>query len=356
MKIFLLADYYTEYLKKFYQKNDCDSMSYEEHLNFLLDDYFGSFGSYCRHFQRIGHDANLVIGNDYKLQQKWLDENNINIKANKKTKQSIVLLQVEKFTPDVFFMGSMFDYYSTFLNQVSNITENIFTWIACPYAKDLDFRNIKCVLTSSIKYVHTFRSMGIDSELLGAGFDEDILYKIKDKRKIYNTSFIGGLSSIHQERVDSLNELLKSKDDIAIFGYGLNKSFLGLFRSPLEKAYKGELWGLSMYEVLSRSSHTLNFHIKEADGLSANMRMYEATGCGTLLFTEESSNLHDLFEPNKEVISYKNIDDLKAKLTYYDEHKKEAHTIANAGQKKCLLEYGYNKRILEFEKIILKYI
>jgi len=354
MKIILLADYYETYLENFYKKNSCESMKYNEHLEFLLDDYFGSFVSYYRHFNIIGHKTILIIGNDYKLQNKWLKENGYNFKADNTTKQKVAFEQIKQFDPEIFFMGSMFDYYGDFLSKVSKITKNIFTWISCPYNANLDFSNIKCVISSSIKYVDAFKRKGLNSELLGAAFDADILQKIDNSKK-YEISFIGGLSKTHKERVDNLKKLIQKNVDITLFGYGLKGSFFGLFKSPLKKVYKGELWGLEMYETLAQSCISLNFHIKEANGVSGNMRMYEATGCGSLLFSENTSDLPSLFEPNKEIIPYDTIDDLISKINYYTLHKDEAKIIAKNGQKKCLEQYGYDKRIIDFEKIIYKY-
>jgi len=354
MKILLLADYYSEYLKQFYTANNCDDLTYDEHLEKILDDYFGSFVSYYRHFKKIGHESTLVIANDYKLQNKWLKENNINIEASSKTKKEVVLIQIKNYEPDVFFMGSMFDYYGEFLKNVSKVTTNIFTWIACPYPENLDFSHVRCIISSSSKYVKTFRTKGINSEVLGAAFDAEILEKIKTK-KLYDASFIGGLSKIHKERVASLTQLIAKNFNIKLFGYGLKKTFFGLIQSPLEKVYNGELWGLKMYETLAQSRISLNFHIKEANGISGNMRMYEATGCGSLLFTENTTDLNSIFELDKEVIAYDSLDDLEKKLEYYIENKDEALLIAKLGQKKCLEKYGYNKRILDFEFILNKY-
>lgn len=354
MKIILLADYYTDYLTQFYKANNCDALAYDEHLEKLLDDYFGSFVSYYRYFKKIGHESKIIIANDYRLQNKWLNENNIALDASPKTKREVALVQVSHFDPDVFFMGSMFDYYGDFLEKVSKVTKFIFTWISCPYSENLDFSHVKCVISSSSKYVENFRINGINSEVLGAAFDSAILEKIETK-KVYTVTFIGGLSKVHKERVSSLVQLVKNGVAIRLFGYGLGKKYFGLVKSPLDTAYGGEVWGLEMYQTLAQSNISLNFHIKEANGISGNMRMYEATGCGSLLFTEETDNLSDIFEPDKDVIAYSDLGDLEKKLDYYSKNTVEAQKIAKRGQIKCLEMYGYDQRILDFEKILNKY-
>lgn len=356
MKIVLHIEYYEQYLKHFYEVNYCDGLSYTEHLNKLLDDYFGNFVSFHRHFEKIGYQSNLIIANDFNLQNKWLIENGFKFKANSKSKHQVVLLQAQKINPDVFFMSSMFEYYGKFLGKISLITKNIFTWIACPYPKNLNFSFVKCVISSNYKFTKKFKQQGIQSEVLAAAFDSDILNKLAPKTSYSELSFIGGLGAIHKERVDNLKSLIEKGINLDLYGYGLRKPLISFIKSPLEKIYKGELWGMEMYNQLSRSNISLNFHIKEADGESGNMRMYEATGCGSLLLTENTKDLKNLFEPFKEVIPYDSIADLKHKIEYYSKNKDEAKKIAQQGQKKCLEKHGYNLRIIEFDSIIKKYL
>jgi spore maturation protein CgeB len=356
MKIVLHAEYYEKYLEHFYAFNNCDGLSYLEHLNKLLDDYFGSFVSYHRHFEKIGYQSNLIIANDFNLQNKWLVENGFNFRAYSKTKHQVVLLQVQKINPDLFFMGSMFEYYGDFLVKISLITKNIFTWISCPYPKNLDFSFVKCVISSNNKFTKKFKKLGLQSEVLAAAFDSDILKKISFETNKSEVSFIGGLGAIHKERVDNLKSLINKGISLDLFGYGLRKPLISLIKSPLEKIYKGELWGMEMYNKLARSNISLNFHIKEADGQSGNMRMYEATGCGSLLLTENTKDLNNFFEPYKEVVPYDSIPDLKEKIDYYSKNKKEAQKIAKYGQKKCLEKHGYNVRIIEFDALIKKHL
>ena len=355
MKIFLLADYYGNYLSSFYTESNLSSLNYQDHRERLLNDYFGSFVSYYRHFKQIGHSVELVIGNDYSLQNKWLKENNITLTACPANKKKVVLLQIEEFQPDVFFMGSMFDYYGDFLKRVSNTTKNIFTWIACPYSEDLDFSHIKCVISSAQMFVYRFQKKGLNAALLKAAFDKDII-NFLDNQKTITASFIGCLSKkTHKRRVQGLEYLAQNNVDLKVFGYGMRRSFLPFFRSPLEKKYAGPVWGIEMYRVLNRSKISLNFHIDVAEGFSGNMRMYEATGCASLLMTEETDDIDELFKMNEEVIVFKDYKDLLDKIGYYISHDKERKEIIRNGQMACLKRHGYDQRIREFENILLTY-
>jgi len=355
MKIFLLADYYNQYLKYFYAENDLSNLNYEDHLRELLADYFGSFGSYYNYFKKIGHDVRLVIGNDYRMQTKWLRERNINITACKKNKKQIVLMQIEDFQPDVFFIGSMFDYYGEFLKAVSDITRNIFAWISCPYKTDLDFSNIRCIISSHSGFVDDFRKKGMNAELLKVAFDSDIVYHLEN-RKTKEVSFIGGLSKkTHKNRVCALEYLAGHGLNLELYGYGLQKAIWPFVKSPLQQYYRSEVWGLKMYRLLNESKISLNFHVDVAGNIAGNMRMFEATGCNSLLITEDYNFVDRLFKPGEEIITFRNHDDLLDKIGYYLAHDKEREEISNKGHQACIGRHGYDIRIKEFEKILESY-
>jgi glycosyltransferase involved in cell wall biosynthesis len=355
MKVFLLTEYYPQYLDSFYRRNDLSHLGYQEHLEALLQDRFGDFVSYRNHLRKLGHEAVMVIGNDSALQRKWLKERGVRRPAWGMNKKDIVLLQIQEFSPDFFFMDSIFDYYGDFLKRVSGITKNIFTWVSCPYSDGLDFSNIACIISSAVPFVKRFRERSLNSEILKAAFDGDIIPAL-DNEKTMDVSFIGGLSrSTHTRRVKGLEHLVAKGIDLKVFGYGLKKSFLPFFTSPLWLSYGGERWGMDMLKTLNNSKISLNFHIDVAQGFGGNMRLYEATGCGSLVMTENTPDMKELFEPGKEIVVYDSFDDLADKIRYFLSHGQELEDISKRGHKACLEKHGYDNRIKEFESILLKY-
>jgi len=54
-----------------------------------------------------------------------------------------------------------------------------------------------------------------------------------------------------------------------------------------------------MYNVLKNSKITLNNHIGIAGCFAGNMRLFEATGVGTLLITDWKTNLKEMFKPEQ---------------------------------------------------------
>ena len=87
------------------------------------------------------------------------------------------------------------------------------------------------------------------------------------------------------------------------------------------------VFGMEMYLALARSRITFDArgniwlrgaHAKKlrdiAKNETANMRIFEATGCGSLLLTEQRDNLCDFFEPEREVVTFSNEGELKGPI------------------------------------------
>ena len=196
------------------------------------------------------------------------------------------------------------------------------------------------------------RAMGIASEYFRIGFDPRVLQAMGPVTKDVDVSFVGGISRHHGKALPML-EHLAHQTPIEFFGYGAASLPSS---SPIKPRHHGEVWGLDMYRALARSRVTLNRHINVAENNANNMRLYEATGVGTLLITDAKDNLGELFEVGKEVVAYRNQDEAVELINHYLRHPEEATAIALAGQQRTLREHSYKARMVELEKILTQYL
>ena len=86
------------------------------------------------------------------------------------------------------------------------------------------------------------------------------------------------------------------------------------------------------------------------------MRLYEATGVGSMLLTDNKTNLNEIFEVGNEISVYNSPYEAIEMIHYYENNLEEAKQIAYAGQKRTLTEHTYEKRMAELLDIIKKYI
>ena len=111
-----------------------------------------------------------------------------------------------------------------------------------------------------------------------------------------------------------------------------------------------------MYQILQSSKMTLNHHISVAGSFANNFRLYEATGVGTLLITDLRENLREMFEPDREVVVYRNPEECAEVIRYYLDHDEAREAIACAGQQRTLREHNYYNRMRELVDIVRKYL
>jgi hypothetical protein len=122
-------------------------------------------------------------------------------------------------------------------------------------------------------------------------------------------SFVGNLNpELQRERTSFLERLRMLGDHCNVF---------------VGSVAQGEPYG----RMLSRSKIAFNRSIRG----EMNLRAFEATACGALLFMErENTEVRDYFVDGEEVVLY-SPDDLEEKLLYYVEHDEERERIAERG-------------------------
>lgn len=86
-----------------------------------------------------------------------------------------------------------------------------------------------------------------------------------------------------------------------------------------------------------------NLHFAEV--LSLNVRAFEAAGIGAFQMVDWRPEIDHLFIDGKEIITYKNIQDLKSKITYWLLNPDKRQDIANAGKQRAIKEHTYKHRL-----------
>jgi spore maturation protein CgeB len=85
-------------------------------------------------------------------------------------------------------------------------------------------------------------------------------------------------------------------------------------------------------------------HIGVAGNFAGNMRLFEVTGVGSCLLTDNKKNLADLFDVGNEIVVYDNPQDCIEKAKWLLENEQERKKIAAAGNKKTLEKHTVENR------------
>ena len=117
-----------------------------------------------------------------------------------------------------------------------------------------------------------------------------------------------------------------------------------------------ERYGLDYYEVINKTKIVLNRHTDFASMAVGNMKMFEITGMGACLITDNASNLKDLYQAETEVVTYNNYDEAEEKIKFLLDNPKICSEIAKAGQKKTLSKHTSFHRNQQLNDIIIKHL
>lgn len=369
-KILIIDTYYPGFLRSFYQNHvGLGSQRYEIQKKSLLNQCFGTSDYYSFNLKKLGCQAEDLIVNNEILQRQWAREHDVEVGGSSIFSkiqmlpffhrfigrpawiQKITLLQVQKIKPDIVYMQDLSILNPDTLREVKKKCKLLVGQIACPLPSEDNLKEFNLILTSFPHYVDLFRKKGISSEYFKIGFESRVLDNIGRRDRIFDVGFIGSFSPHHRAGTELL-ERVAEKTPVHIWGQGVH--FLSP-NSPLRKNYHGEVWGLEMYRILAQTKIVLNRHISVSGNYANNMRLYESTGMGAMLITDEKKNLNDLFVINKEVVSYKSAIDLTQKIEYYLKHDTERQKIAEGGQKRTLHEHTYQKRMAQLISILNRY-
>ncbi len=102
------------------------------------------------------------------------------------------------------------------------------------------------------------------------------------------------------------------------------------------------IWGDKFLNKISNSKIGLNLSRGKPFKYYSSDRIAQYMGNGLLTLIHKDVNYQDFFN-NKEIVTYKNFDDLVKKIKYFIKNDKERKLIANNGKKKYLKEFNSEK-------------
>ncbi len=382
MRILIFDTHYQESLRLVYENNpQLARASSVEQLRFIYETGFGRADSLPLNLEKLGHQTQQFIANAAPIQIRWAEEHGLKIDPTRslalkvqqrlqrqadrlRTKplpvgryipaweMEVLKAQAEAFKPDVIFICDVVYLPAHFHAALKESTKLLVGEMAYPIPPGLDLRPFDLVISAAPHFVERLRKAGTRSELLRLGFEETILKRLEPQAKNAELAFIGSVGRDHQQRLALLEELCR-KVPVSFWGAGAD----GLPPdSPLRGRVNPPLWGYDMYQQLQRSKIALNIHIDMAEQYAANMRLYEATGVGTMLLTDWKTNLHEMFEIGKEVVAYRSVEECVELVNYYLAHDGEREAIAKAGQQRTLSEHSYYHRMQELTEILNRYL
>ena len=333
----------------------------------VTDWRFAESDFHAVHLRRLGHAAENLFLSIEPLQKAWAREHDLRF-TDEDWLSQIAVAQVGAFQPDVLLLDDLYLIDRPFRDRLRSACRKppyVIGWRAAPTDDFTAFADLDLMLTSIAGMAADFRRHGINSRVLHHGFEASTLEDIPPAAfRDIELSFAGGLGSLHPQRFEMIETLLH-ETPLRVWGEQARIKFRDRLRHRLSRLglpqkaksrmrtlslrHPGRvhppMFGCDYYGILGRSRIVLNRHIHCAGQDASNMRLFEATGMGACLLTDNKPNLRELFEPGVEVVTYDNLPDCVEKVHYLLAHDAERKAIAQAGQRRTLREHTFARRV-----------
>ena len=405
MRLLKLGIYHQSYLRDFYEKrSELKNQSYLLQHRALIDDGFGSSDFWTNALTELNYETTDIIANAEFLQTSWASQNNFSFDENDWMFE-IAAAQIKSFRPDVLLVADYSTFTADFLKNIRRECPSIrliLGWCGAPYQDSSVFREWDIALSCVPEMAADFRAKGIRSHHVNHAFAPRILNQLDLKSQPNSDfGFIGSIlkqNQFHIERERLLLKLVEFTDlqiwsDMklpsfkqrrnifarrqahnvihAVRNAGISEKLLNslpvvrkiaAWKSPpifenavderIARRTRRPLFGLEMFQQLRDFRVAFNNHIDISPVSASNMRLFETTGVGACLLTDWKENLSDLFEPDKEVLTYRSAEECVEKVKYILEHENERREIAAAGQLRTLREHTFQNRAARIDEII----
>ena len=370
-----IHSFYQTYLDVFYKSNPhlCTA-SFDEQIKAILADGFSEIHIFPPYMGALNYDPMFIVANNPYAQFAWANENGV--RPSHKDKNSLITLlnkQISQFKPDVLYIGDPTVFDSRFISLLDWKPKIVLGWRAANIPQQTDWSGFDVILSSLSNLRDAAIKLGAQAtEHFFPGYPE---WRNKDLHSVtpqFDVVFSGTWSiNQHPQR----NKYIKAIAEVASSGRNeISCAFYlngqkNMIPAQVEKYNRGPRFGRSMYKalrsgkividargILEITNHSQQRLVDLAGNETANMRIFEATGCGSFLLTEHHENLKEYFEPEVEIETFRNTEELIEKIKYYLEHPEKREAIARKGQERCLNEYSMEVRAVEFDRIIKKYL
>jgi len=392
MRIAILSTCYGEQIRKIYAENSyLYDLDRDEQFKTVLKISGSQFYYWKKYLKTPKHEIKVFCHDlDFLYRGKSTDKNI----SETHSSEELFIERIKAFSPDILFIFSP-HYYGCFIvpimEHVHSIKKLVAWYGADQGEEDKTFSIYDLVLTNSKIFRVRLFELGIKSEILNHSFETSIFGKIlkknsnsRRKNRFVFTGTLGLENPDHTERYNYL-EKLSARVPIDLFSddipyrktkkhllietrHKVSKNLsekLGSYTPATLKSWADKsnqphfpsttpnhvvsslskaVYGRDMLEKLFEYAICFNNHNRATGDSACNMRLFEATGMRCCLLTDFKSDIESLFETDREIVTYKSIDEAVSKAKFLIENPDTANEIATAGQKRTFRDHTTEKQ------------
>lgn len=379
MRLLKIGVYYPAYLEQFYARRPgLAAQPFAAQHAALIADCFGSSDFWTKALSELGYETCDLVANAEPLQRAWAAERGLAF-GEASWLFDITEAQVCDFRPDVLLVADYSTVTAGFLRRLKEACPSlrlVLGWCGAPYSDGSVFRECDVVLSCVPELVTHFREEGHRSRHVNHAFEPRVLERLGAPTATTATTadfvFLGSViksDRFHLERERILLRLVE-ETGLQIWSEagppppsllrrvarrlrgGAAAPGQTAVAAPIARRARPPLFGLEMFRRLRDSRVALNTHIDISPVNASNMRLFEATGVGACLLTDWKANLRELFEPDAEVVAYRDADECVEKVKYLLGRESLRRDVAAAGQRRTLRDHTFASRAALVDAVI----
>jgi spore maturation protein CgeB len=202
-------------------------------------------------------------------------------------------------------------------------------------------------------YATTYRSALLKSRKEGlsnfvltqwAANAQTLAEPLKAKECRYQVSFVG---SAYGNRIRWVDDLQRKGINVECFGHGWRNG-------PVEAVHIPRIMRESVISLNFGDSGVVMHGLLPQRSRQIKARVFEVTGAGGFLVTENTDDIDHYFIPGEEIVLFDGIEEAAEKITFFLSHPDERDRMARAGFERTRREHIYDIRFQELLDVISK--
>jgi len=363
--------FYGPYLDGFYARNPgLEQSSFRTQMDELVGDAFSGIHIMPPYLDPLGYDARLLVPNCRPAQEQWARERGLPFPEGDWVRET-TLLQLEEISPDAVYFGDPAWFDSAFARRMKKRPRLLAGWRAANLPHDADWTEYDLILSSLSGVRRAALERGARAaEHFTPGFPAWYLDQIEEARLECDVVFSGQCAPTQHVRRNHLLTVIAGAAEKHGFSFRAHTSPSDpKLQKALGPHLRPPVFGLEMLRALrsgaisfdARGSIELKNYAEGsgrdiAGAESANMRIFESTGAGTFLLTEHYDNVAAMFEPGREIETFRDEKELVDKILYYLGNPSEREDIARRGRTRCFKDHEMNVKARLFDSYVRKHI
>jgi len=195
-------------------------------------------------------------------------------------------------------------------------------------------------ITTSLIAHQKYKSLGLNSILYANNLDlKSFNFKeLSSSFYKYDISFVGLTNSIH--RTHYLDYIKKNSFELVIFGEGTKNGKLSI--SEKYSTYRKSKINLNFSKVFNFDNSLLAYEPDLNNNTTMQGRIFEVLSAGGFLLSEYSPSIEYFFEIDKDLVVFRDEEEMIKKIQYYLDNTQEREKIAKNGRLKFQNNYAYS--------------